>query len=91
MTNDQIWHQSTVMERCEILRSRLDSLDTGPGIKLGRLDSVQFAPSDYVNAEMVERWKRIEAAAKRVCDEDWTGFDDDQRTVISVLRAECGW
>ena len=74
MTDDEIWHQSTVMERCEILRSRLDSLDTGPGIKLGRFDSVQFAPSDYVNAEMVERWKRIEAAAKLAIKAQDEGF-----------------
>ncbi len=28
MTNDEIWHQSTVMERCEILRSRLDDMES---------------------------------------------------------------
>lgn len=59
MTNDEIWHQSTVMERCEILRSRLDSLSTmGP--------PTVPAPLHGCTASDIERWKRIEAAAMEV-------------------------
>jgi hypothetical protein len=62
MTNDQIWHQSTVMERCEILRSRLDSLSTIPPM-----------PPEPT-PEQVERWRRIEAAARAVTKARDEGF-----------------
>ncbi len=82
MTNDEIWHQSTVMERCEILRSRLDSLSTmgPPTIVAQPIEPVlparpggigwipeklqMLASLDYVRPEQIERWKRIEAAAR---------------------------
>jgi hypothetical protein len=63
MTNDEIWHQSTVMERCEILRSRLDDMES-------TVDHTARITQHYRGEQeaeaRIERWKRIEAAAMEV-------------------------
>jgi len=63
MTNDQIWHQSTVFERTEILKARLDRMEVGPvlcdPLELERLRKVKHAVLDFF--------------------EEWRGPDDEER------------
>ena len=87
MADEEIWHQSTVMERCEILRAQVHRLmkanawvhpDSEP---MGPPAVPAFAAENAVVEEMA-RLKRIEAAAQRVVESwggmygvpDWTDF-----------------
>jgi len=97
MTNDEIWHQSTVMERCEILRAQVHRLmkanawvhpDSEP---MGPPTVVQLRPGGVITGDEIVRLKRIEAAAERVVESwrgmygvpDWT----DLRALRKALRS----
>lgn len=56
MTNDQVWHQSTAIERCEILKSRLDLIETQGGrVHIDGTD-------EYIGCLELARLRRIEEA-----------------------------
>ncbi len=59
MTDDQIWERASIGERVEMLRSwlRRDEVVIG--------EPIEQAPT----LEQIERWKRIERAAKVVYEE----------------------
>jgi hypothetical protein len=67
MTDDEIWHQSTVMERCEILRAQVHRLMKANAWV--HPDSEPMGPvtvrmhAELVDARDWDRLKRIEAEA----------------------------
>ena len=62
MTNEQVWAQSTVMERCEILRSRLDAMEEA------MVEDITREPGWSVSEAELARLRRIHEAAKVVCN-----------------------
>lgn len=66
MTNEQVWHESTVMERCEILKSRLDLMEQA------QLDWVTSEPGWFVSKDELARLRRIEEAADRLGKTDFS-------------------
>lgn len=69
MTNEQVWHESTVMERCEILRSRLDLMEESLAVEPTYLPSAEIKPTpddgyELISCDEYARLRRIEEAAK---------------------------
>lgn len=83
MTNEQVWAQSTVMERCEILKSRVEGLEQLRG------SLVRF---DDAVTEDVARLRRIEEAARRYSDHTAAQpcYGEADQREWNLLRAALG-
>lgn len=68
MTDDQIWERASIGERVEMLKRRVDAASWPP--KFARVSGFtpgsEGPPHEYVACSDIERWKRIEKAAKLV-------------------------
>lgn len=93
MTNDQVWRQSTAIERCEILKSRLDLIETQGGrVHIDGTD-------EYIGCLELARLRRIEEAARAVDAQHdvhweafsnlgWAGVVDARRNLRAALVSE---
>ena len=106
MTNDQVWHQSTVMERCEILRSRLDRIEhpvpeVAPEWKaiddlarrVAEIENRDARPPEVkLTRSELARLRRIEAAARRYSDHTAAQpcYGEADQREWNLLRAALG-
>lgn len=89
MTNDQVWHQSTAIERCEILKSRLDQIERPDQRSKNHLDRCNESASLMISAGELARLRRIEEAATRLLSEAWTdggGLSKVDGRFVDILR-----